>query len=153
MNDDTCEVCAALPSNTVLYETESWVASLNANQAYLGRCYVTLKQHKGDLAELSSGEWLEFADLVKIIESAIRKTFGSTLFNWSCLMNNAFQTNPARPHVHWHLRPRYEHSVEFNGITFSDVSFGHHYDRTGREQLLQHGQLDAINNAIRSNIG
>lgn len=123
-----CEVCAILPTNTPLLETNKWAVSLAPNQADLGRCYVTLKEHKGDMAELTSEEWLEFADIAKTLEGAIRKAFGADLFNWSCLMNNAFQVSPALPHVHWHLRPRYAQPVIFEGTEFIDPLFGYHYD-------------------------
>lgn len=130
-----CEVCAILPTNTPLFETNKWAILLAPNQADLGRCYVTLKEHKGDMAELTSEEWLEFVDIVKTLEGAIRKAFGADLFNWSCLMNNAFQVSPALPHVHWHLRPRYAQPVIFEGIEFKDLLFGHHYDSRLSKEL------------------
>src|SRR3990170_4537805 len=69
------------------------------------------------------------------LESSFKKTFDARLFNWSCLMNNAFKEKPANPHVHWHLRPRYEKEVKFAGITFIDPEFGHHYTK-GSERIL-----------------
>ncbi|NCU37715.1 HIT family protein [Candidatus Saccharibacteria bacterium] len=148
MINNKCEVCIVLPNNTPVYETKSWVVSLNPDQAYLGRCYVTLKKHKGDLADLTDSEWLEFADIVKTLEAAVRHAFGATLFNWVCLMNNAFQTEHAKPHIHWHFRPRYDHKVTFSGTVFSDPSFGHHYDRTHVKKVLPK-TLGNINKIIK----
>ena len=42
-------------------------------------------------------------------------------------MNNAYQLTPAKPHVHWHVKPRYDHKVELMGEVFQDPNFGHHY--------------------------
>lgn len=123
-----CEVCEFLPNNDPIFETDKWAVSLAPDQGYLGRCFVTLKDHKGDMSDLTDEEWREFIDIVKKLEARLRKAFGATLFNWSCLMNNAFQVTPARPHVHWHVRPRYELPVNFEGEEFVDPLFGHHYD-------------------------
>ena len=51
------------------------------------------------------------------------------MFNWTCLMNNAYQEPSPNPHVHWHFRPRYKHAVNINGVEFNDSEFGHHYSR------------------------
>jgi len=146
-----CEVCAILPTNTPLFETNKWAISLAPNQADLGRCYVTLKEHKGDMAELTSEEWLEFADIAKTLEGAIRRAFGADLFNWSCLMNNAFQVSPALPHVHWHLRPRYAQPVIFEGTEFSDPLFGHHYN-SGLSKALNSKMMNKLHAAIQKEL-
>ena len=126
---NSCEVCAVLPTIRPIFETDHWIISLFPDQGYLGHCYVTLKEHKGDLAELDPEEWTELGSVIQRLESATRSALGATMFNWSCLMNNAYQNTPALPHIHWHFRPRYDKSVIFDGIEFSDPHFGHHYDR------------------------
>lgn len=130
-----CEVCAIWPTNKPIFETDKWTISLAPNQANLGRCYVTLKEHKGDMAELTNEEWLEFAAIVKRLENAVRGAFGADLFNWSCLMNLAFQEAEPLPHVHWHVRPRYSHPIIFEGEEFTDPQFGYHYDSSLSKQL------------------
>ncbi len=106
-------------------------------QNYLGRCYVSLLEHKGDLAELSSEEWLDFAAVLKQLELAIRQAFGAELFNWACLMNNAYKVHPSHPHVHWHVRPRYSlvHVPSFRGTQYHDQKFGHNYDREAKKPV------------------
>lgn len=144
-----CEVCAVLPLNSPIFETNHWMVSLSPDQGYLGRCYVTLKQHKGDMAELTNEEWLEFADIVKKLEGAITKAFGARMFNWGCLMNNAFQSEVALPHVHWHVRPRYDAPVVFSGEEFSDAAFGHHYDRE-QSKKLNAEMMDSIRREVQA---
>lgn len=148
---DNCEVCAVLPTNEPIFETKYWAISLSPNQGYLGRCYVTLKEHKADMADLTNNEWLEFADIVKRLEGGVRDAFGAKLFNWGCLMNNAFQLTPALPHVHWHVRPRYENSVNFEGEDFVDPMFGQHYDRE-QSKLVSKVVLNCIKGKIQASL-
>lgn len=90
---------------------------LLSDQTYLGRSVVTLKRRDcGDLAKLTEDEILDFLDLVGKLENAFRKAFNATMFNWTCLMNLAYQNTPPDPHVHWHFRPRYDHKVSFAGL-------------------------------------
>lgn len=112
-----------------IYETEHWEVKLNKDQAYLGRCVVVLKRENcGDLAELEKGEIIDFFKIIKDLEMAIKNAFGAEMFNWTCLMNNAYKEEIPKPHVHWHLRPRYRKPVSIKGIKFKDTEFAHHYD-------------------------
>ncbi len=151
MNATTCEVCAILPKNNPVFETASWMVTLSPDQGYLARCYVTLKEHKADMADLTQKEWLEFADCVKKLEGTVRASFGATLFNWGCLMNNAFQVEPALPHVHWHVRPRYESPVIFENEEFSDPLFGRHYDRSQVNKVSK-ATLNSIRSTLQANL-
>jgi len=135
----------------LVYETKHWKVILDPDQSYLGRCYVSLKRHCGDLAELTKEEWLDFAELVKKLEGALRKSFDATMFNWTCLLNDAYQNNPPDPHVHWHLRPRYSHKVEFAGLLFEDKEFAHHYGRGTNREVLKDIR-EGIIGRIRENL-
>lgn len=147
-----CHVCnLEVNKNAVLFETHSWRVLLAPDQGYLGRAYVTLKAHKEHLSELSEQEWTEYGALVNRVETACKNGLGATLFNWSCLMNNAYQHKPYAPHIHWHFRPRYEKPVVVNEVTFIDPEFGFHYNRN------QHNVVDAsllmeIANRIKSHL-
>ena len=146
-----CISCQKPNYNELIFETKFWKVILASDQAYLGRCYITLKRHSGDLAELTDEEWLDFSELVKRLESALKKSFNATMFNWTCLMNNAYQNEPPNPHIHWHFRPRYNHKVEFAGLTFKDPEFGHHYDRA-RKQEVSNDVKRKILEKIRENL-
>lgn len=74
-----------------IFETKHWEVYLNPDQYYLGRCVLSAIRNVGTLSDLTKDEWLDFAKLVKKIESSFKKAFGATMFNWTCLMNNAFQ--------------------------------------------------------------
>jgi len=117
------------------FETKYWRIVLSIDQRYLGRCVVVLKRRCSTLAELKKEEWLDFAELVKRLESTLKRAFGATMFNWTCLMNDAYQKSPPNPQVHWHFRPRYNHKVKFAGLTLEDPEFGHHYGRTRKHEV------------------
>lgn len=116
-------------------ETKYWKVFLAYDQSNLGRYIVILKRHCGDLAELKEAEWIDFARLIKKTELALKKSFGAKMFNWSCLMNNAYQEKQPNPHVHWHCRPRYKQKIEFAGLVFKDPEFGHHYSRARKRKV------------------
>jgi diadenosine tetraphosphate (Ap4A) HIT family hydrolase len=108
----------------LIAETEHWFILLAPDQRNLGTCVVALKRDSGDLAKLNDEEWQEFSKIVKRLESALKKSFNSTMFNWGCLMNSSYLKNPPDPHVHWHFIPRYKENVEFEGLIFEDPCFG-----------------------------
>ena len=118
-----------------IYETKYWRAFLADEQSNLGRCVIMLKRHCEDLAELEQKEWLDFSRLVKKLESSLKRAFNATMFNWACLMNNAYQDNLPKPHVHWHFRSRYKHKVKFADLIFEDKEFGHHYDSAKKREV------------------
>ncbi|MDD5568988.1 MAG: HIT family protein [Candidatus Pacebacteria bacterium] len=134
-----------MEANNEVFETEYWKVFLMPNQTYLGYCSVSLKRRDcGDLADMTNDEIIDFLKLAKKLESAIKKAFGATMFNWTCLMNLAYQNNPPTPHMHWHFRPRYDHKVTFAGLEFVDQFFGQHYDWPPTERIL--------NDAVREKI-
>lgn len=118
----------------LIWETEHWRVVLAEKQTYLGRCAVDLKRDGGSLSELTEEEWADFAMVVRRLERAITKAFGAKMFNWTCLMNKAFQLEEPHPHVHWHCRPRYDRLVHLAGVHFADPNFGHHYNRIREAQ-------------------
>ena len=136
----------------LMYQTEFWKVILMPDQTYLGRCVVVLKRNCGDLAEVSHEEVLDFFDnVVKKLEVSFRNTFNATMFNWTCLMNNAYQEEVPKPQVHWHFRPRYKSPVHFLGETFIDPNFGHHYERA-TEKLINQDIRKEIIKQIASNL-
>lgn len=105
---------------TILFETKYWVIILANDQYYLGRCILDTKRKVGALRDLTKEEWENLYELIKKLENAVIKIFGAEMFNWSCLMNNAYRLNilKANPHVHFHFKPRYKNAVNFAGEIF-----------------------------------
>ena len=42
-------------------------------------------------------------------------------------MNNFYKESAPNPHLHIHVRPRYDKPIVLNGSTYTDSEFGHHY--------------------------
>jgi len=71
---------------------------------------------------------LDWLNVVKIMEAALRKAFDATMFNWSCYMNLSYREDLPDPHVHWWVVPRYNHPVKMGTLIFEDPRFGSPYD-------------------------
>lgn len=71
--------------------------------------------------ELNVDERLE-----KELERVCKKLFNATMFNFACLMNNAYRDNE-KPHVHFHFIPRYKEKVELFGKIYCDKHFGYNF--------------------------
>lgn len=112
-----------------LFETTYWKVILLPLQAYIGRAEIILKRHAGTISDLSEEEMADFLKLVQRYEAVCKKLFEATCFNWTFMVNNSYKEKPYHPHAHWHVRPRYDHPVVFEGKTFEDMEFGDHYDR------------------------
>jgi diadenosine tetraphosphate (Ap4A) HIT family hydrolase len=129
----TCPICSWSPDDPeylLVYETTFWRVVLAPNQCLVGRCVIHLKRHCGDIAETGPDELIDWLNIVTIMESALRRAFDATMFNWSCYMNLSYRENPPDPHIHWWVVPRYSHPVELGGITFEDPCFGSPYDHS-----------------------
>ena len=149
-----CDVCPYLEKfERTITQSKHWKVDINENQEYLGRCYVALKRHCSSLSDVKQEEWLDFAVLIKKLEKAFKDAFGAKLINWTCLMNAAYFEKPHNPHVHWHVRPRYEKDVEFAREKFIDPEFGHHYARTAdRIKILPEDKLQKIIKELQKNL-
>lgn len=124
--------------NFDIYDTKYWEIVLASEQYYFGRCVVVLKRECGELSGLTNEEFLDLLEIIKKFEGIMKKEFGATMFNWTCLMNDAYkETNDEMPQVHFHVRPRYKNKVEFTGVTFEDEGFAHHYERKIKKEISE----------------
>lgn len=131
--------------------TKCWEVHLIENQAYLGRCIVVLKRNCGDLADLKKEEITELFEIIKKLEKAIKKAFKAEMFNWTCLMNDAYKQTPPNPQVHLHLMPRYRNDINFEGKVFKDQEFAHHYNKE-RKEIVSEMLLNKIAEKIKQNL-
>ena len=87
----------------ILYKSYNWeVVFVDWCQEFPGLCI--LSSNKESLSDLSNDEWIELGILEKELERVCKKLFNSTMFNFACLMNNAYRDNE-KPHVHFHFIP------------------------------------------------
>lgn len=112
--------------NGYFFETNYWKIVLSNDQRYLGRLVIKTKEPRQALPDLSAEEQSDFFSLIAKLETFFKEKFGATMFNYSCLMNNAYRDGET-PHVHFHFRPRYKNPVTIFGQEFADPNFGEHY--------------------------
>lgn len=129
-----CEICPILATrndgkDVQVAETQYWRAVLDSDQRFLGKMFVTLREHKPTLSQLNDDEWRDLHRLITNLEEAVGMAFSPTHINWSCLMNNAIVAEQPT-HVHWHFHPRYKTSVEFAGEVFLDTELYPPKERT-----------------------
>ena len=61
--------------------------------------YCIIGNEKESLGDLEPEAWVELGMLEKELERVCTKLFGATMFNFCCLMNNAYRDNE-KPRVH-----------------------------------------------------
>ena len=144
MSEKVCEICEIIAdpsSEVVLFENAHWLTIVSNEQSYLCRALFLLKRHADGLSELRRDEVLSWWHAVLRYEMRVRDVFGAAVFNWEHLTNHAFQEVPYNPHSHWHVRPRYDHPVEFGGTTFEDPTFGNPIDRDRKMPVKRRMQI------------
>ena len=93
-------------------------------QEFVGYCIIS--SDKETLSDLTPDAWLELGQLEKELERVCKKVFGATMFNFACLMNNAYRDNE-RPHVHYHFVPRYKNELNLFDKKYKDKHFGYNF--------------------------
>jgi len=150
---ESCGFCKVTEKDLQLslFNTDFWKVFLSENQSYLGRCIVVLKRHCAHLSELDPSEWDDLQIVVIKLEQLFTQTLGATMFNWTSLMNKAYQSDSPTPHVHLHLRPRFANPVDLKGFTYRDVDFAHHYDSKRIAELPENITAELISR-LKKNI-
>lgn len=106
-----------------LYESKNWeVVFVKWCQEFPGDCIISSK--KESLSDLTNEEWIELGKLEKELERITKKLFNATMFNFACLMNNAYRDKET-PHVHFHFIPRYDGERIIFGKKYKDKHFGY----------------------------
>ncbi len=106
-----------------LYQGKYWeVVFTDWCQEFPGECIIS--NDKESLSNLNEDEWIELGLIEKELERVCKKLFNATMFNFACLMNNAYRDNE-KPHVHFHFIPRYKDSLKLFNKTYQDRHFGY----------------------------
>ena len=75
---------------------------------------------------MTKEEWIELGELEKELERVCTKVFNTTMFNFACLMNNAYRDNE-KPHVHFWFVPRYKNELKLFNKVYKDRHFGYNF--------------------------
>ncbi len=131
-----------------LYESKNWeVIFLDNCQEFIGECIIS--SSKESLSELTSEEWIELGSIERELEIVCKKLFSSTMFNFACLMNNAYRDNE-KPHVHFHFIPRYKDEVELFNKKYHDKHFGYNFWKWSNSKIKR--QKDIFTKSERMQI-
>lgn len=69
---------------------------------------------------------MELGILEKELERITKKLFNATMYNFACLMNNAYR-DKEKPHVHFHFVPRYDGERTILNKKYKDKHFGFNF--------------------------
>ena len=128
-----------------LYKSNSFeVVFCDWCQEFPGYCIVS--SNKEALSDLTKEEWMELGLIEKELERVVKKVFGATMFNFACLMNNAFR-GKERPHVHYHFVPRYEKKLVLFNKKYKDKHFGYNFWKWANSRFKR--QKDIFTNEDR----
>lgn len=153
-----CMFCEDLLTQTdgLVADSPSWRILVSRDQGYLGRCMVISRHHLGNIAEMDFQQNDDLFDTQVRLEHAVRMAFDADWCNWTQLGNDAFAEEEPKPHLHYHLRPRYSQPVEFGGYEFTDPHFGQMYNLNQRWNVDKDpttaGFKDLVADAIRGHL-
>lgn len=106
-----------------LYEGKTWiVVFVKWCQEFPGDCIISC--NKETLSDLTSDDWVELGKIENELERITKKLFDAIMYNFACLMNNAYRDNE-KPHVHFHFIPRYREERFILGKKYKDKHFGY----------------------------
>lgn len=97
---------------------ESWC------QQFPGACIIS--GHKEKLSDMTPEEWVELGLLEKELERVCNNVFKPTMYNFACLMNDAYK-NDEKPHVHFWFVPRYKEEITLFNKKYKDIHFGYNF--------------------------
>lgn len=119
-----------------IHESEYWIWSLRPHQATIGAGILSLRRECLNFSELKPEEFTDLNNIIKIIETTLKKAFDYDVINYLMLM--MFDK-----HVHFHIFPRYEKSVEVMSKTWEDKNWpaiptlvGESLQKTEMEEIL-----------------
>lgn len=108
-----------------LYKSDNWEVIFGTwAQDHPGYCIITSKKER--LSDLTPEEWIELGALEKELERVCNKVLKPTMYNFACLMNNAYRDNET-PNVHYHFVPRYKEETIIVGKKYKDKYFGYNF--------------------------
>ena len=108
-----------------LYKGKTWeVVFVDCCQEFVGDCIISCS--KESLSELTDEDWIELGKLEKELERISKKLFDATMFNFACLMNNAYRDNE-KTNVHFHFIPRYKNELKIFNKIYRDRHFGYNF--------------------------
>ncbi len=135
-----CKYCK-IDENLLIKRFDSWNVLINSNQYFLGRQSISLKRRVEELTDITNLERDELFYIMKKSKDIVTNLFDANLFNY-------FVAENITKHLHIHLIPRYNHSVNFEGYLFKDELCGKNHSFYPRDFKIDENLLEKIKNKI-----
>ena len=100
----------------LIIQTDYWRWSVRPIQCTVGAGVLSLKRPAKAMSELTEEEGADLIYIMKLVESALMRTFNYDKINYLMLMMIDF-------HIHFHVIPRYSRDIEFSGQIFKDLGW------------------------------
>lgn len=134
----------------ILYRSNNWtVLFVSWCQEFPGDCIISSNMKRKSLSELTKEEWIELGELEKELERVCNKVLNATMYNFACLMNNAYRDNK-EPNVHFHFLPRYSKETIIVDKKYKDKHFGYNFWKWSESRFKK--QKDIFNQHERNEI-
>jgi len=96
-----------------IYQSHYWVWSVRPTHSTVGSSVLSLRRPAEKFSDITKEESIDFGSMIGIIEKTLKQSFNYDRMNYLMLMMVDFQ-------VHFHVIPRYSHSIDFAGTTWID---------------------------------
>ncbi len=94
----------------------NWCVMLRRHQATLGSLVLIAKSHATAWPDIGTESFTELATVTSAIERTLRTAFAYDKINYLMLMMND-------PNAHFHVLPRYDRKLSFEGMDFEDAGW------------------------------
>ncbi|MGI9500878.1 MAG: HIT family protein [Geminicoccaceae bacterium] len=94
----------------------NWCVMLRRHQVTLGSLVLIAKSHATAWPDIGEPAFTELATVTAAIERTLRTAFAHDKINYLMLMMND-------PNAHFHVLPRYEREITFEGMGFEDAGW------------------------------
>ena len=129
---------------TLVREYAHWVVLVRIEQITLGALVLACKEEAQRLSEVSAAAYGELKDVMMDIETALGRAFDYDKINYLALMM-------VDKEVHFHVLPRYAHSISAFGDSFDDPGWPA-VPELGHFVALSGEQVAAVRDAISSHL-
>jgi len=102
--------------NLLVKDYRHWCVTLRRHQATLGALVLIAKSEATAWSSLEPDAFSELSVVTRAIERTLSEAFDYEKINYLMLMM-------VDPNVHFHVLPRYDRALEFNGVTFEDTGW------------------------------
>ena len=108
-----CSIWEKFDEQNLIKEYKHWKLLVRNKHVKVGSCVAITKRHMSSLSEITDEELAEYAEVVRDVEVALKKSFQYDVIHHMMLMF-------VDKHTHFHIIPRYKMPRNFAGKEWID---------------------------------